>query len=354
MLRITLNWLSLKNINSPFSKLVWIENLRALACIMVILLPVSGSWLYKLNGVNSFTWGSVALIHSFTRFCVPVFIMITGALLLKQNGSVIDFYKSSYSRILKPLLFWSICYIMLFVMFDFILGKSSSVVGMISYASIAFLHGAAYHLWYMYLLLALYVFIPFISKIIQSIQLQFLLIILIAWFIMLTLAQYYVSNEFLQFSRFYLGYVGYIIFGYFLYKIQISRQIGIIISILLLILGLVSTFIPAYNFHVNNNENAMSNSFYYLNANIIVLSMGAFILMKSIEFKCNLVSNISKYSFGIYFIHLIFIMLLNKLFTAPQISIVLYILVFTVAVLCLIYFSIVLLSNIPILGRYIE
>lgn len=332
----------------------WIENLRVLACIMVIVLHVSGPWLYKLNGVNAFTWSSVALIHSFTRFCVPVFIMITGALLLKQNTSVLDFYKIRFSRILKPLLFWSIVYILVYVIFDFILGKPSSVTKVFTFAFDSLIHGSAYHLWYMYLLLALYIFIPFASKIIQKVHVKYLLLILISWFVMLSLTQYYESNQYLQAFRFYLGYFGYLILGYFLSNLKMSKQYGLSISIALIALGLAYTFVPAYNNYIHQYLNILNKSFYYLNINVVVLSIGVFLLFKNIEFKSNLVSKISKHSFGIYFIHLIFIMLLNKIFILSDLPIVLYIMIFSGAVLLLSYYSIFLLSKINILEKYIE
>ncbi len=337
-----------------YNTISWIESLRTLACIMVILLHVSGPWLYKLNGVNAFTWSSVALIHSFTRFCVPVFLMITGTLLLKQNTSVLDFYKIRFSRILKPLLFWSIVYILIYVLFDFILGKSTSVFKVFEFAFDSLIHGAAYHLWYMYLLIALYIFIPFSSKIIQAIHIKYLLLVLITWFAMLSLAQYYESNQYLQAFRFYLGYFGYLVLGYFLNNLKMSKQFGISISIVLLILGLASTFIPAYNNYIHQNINMLNRSFYYLNTNVVVLAIGIFLFFKNIEFKSNLISKISKHSFGIYFIHLIFIMLLNKILAVSELPILLYILIFSGAVLLLSYFSIYYLCKIKFLEKYIE
>jgi len=321
---------------------------------MVIVLHVSGPWLYKLNGVNGFTWGSVALIHSFTRFCVPVFIMITGALLLKQNTSPKDFYKIRFSRILKPLLFWSIVYILIYVLFDFIFGKSTSVIKVFTFAFDSLIHGAAYHLWYMYLLLAMYIFIPFASKILQSMQIKYLLLILTTWFVMLSLTQYYEENQYLQTIRFYLGYFGYLILGYFLSNLKMSKQIGLLISVVLLVLGLATTFIPAYTNYIDQNVSRLNWSFYYLNINVVVLSIGIYLLFKNINFKSNLISKISNHSFGIYFVHLIFIMLLNKIFTFSELPIVLYIFIFSGVVLILSYFSILFLSKVRILGKYIE
>lgn len=280
--------------------------------------------------------------------------MITGSLLLKHNTSIIDFYKIRFSRILKPLLFWSIVYIFIYVLFDIISGKSTSVIKVFAFTLDSLINGAAYHLWYMYLLLALYIVIPFASKIIQSIPLKYLLLVLLAWIAMLSLAQYYESNQYLQVFRFYVGYFGYLILGYFLSNLKMPKQFGFSISIALMILGLAATFIPAYNSYIHQNLNLLNKSFYYLNINVVVLSIGVFLLLKNIEFKSNLVSEISKHSFGIYFIHLIFIMLLNKIFNFSGIPIVLYIFIFSGSVLLLSYLSIYLLSKFKILEKYIE
>lgn len=53
-------------------------------------------------------WG--AAYGSVLRPCVPLFVMITGALLLPVKGDTGAFYKKRISRVFWPFLIWSVIY----------------------------------------------------------------------------------------------------------------------------------------------------------------------------------------------------------------------------------------------------
>lgn len=53
-------------------------------------------------------WG--AAYGSFLRPCVPLFVMITGALLLPLKDDTSVFYKKRISRVFWPFLIWSVLY----------------------------------------------------------------------------------------------------------------------------------------------------------------------------------------------------------------------------------------------------
>ncbi len=53
-------------------------------------------------------WG--AIYGALLRPCVPLFVMITGALLLPVRGEVSVFYKKRIPRVLWPFLIWSVIY----------------------------------------------------------------------------------------------------------------------------------------------------------------------------------------------------------------------------------------------------
>ncbi|MEM8183448.1 acyltransferase family protein, partial [Morganella morganii subsp. sibonii] len=87
---------------------VGLNIIRIVACFMVIVLHMSAMGLQKTND----SWVSLNFIDSLTRACVPLFIMISGALLIKD---VQDSPSKITKRILKIfacLFFWSFIYIL--------------------------------------------------------------------------------------------------------------------------------------------------------------------------------------------------------------------------------------------------
>jgi surface polysaccharide O-acyltransferase-like enzyme len=71
-----------------------------MAIVGVILLHASGSWLItpqqmnEMNPLESVRWAVVDVYQSQARTCVPLFIMLTGALLLQpeKNESLSAFF----------------------------------------------------------------------------------------------------------------------------------------------------------------------------------------------------------------------------------------------------------------------
>ena len=335
-------------------KIFWIENLRALACITVILLHLSGPWLTQLQGVNVKVWSIVAIIHSITRFCVPVFLMITGTLLLNRNYNVFDFYRSKMIRVIRPLLYWSIFYIALFISFDIHSGKLYSIIDVGLFVFNSLIYGAAYHFWYLYLLLSLYLFIPLFANYYVRLNKKQIELILVFWIIILISAQVFEQNMILHYLRLTFGYFGYIVLGNYLYNFEIDKRLNNTLAILSLILGFILTFYPVYITYIQK-ETVASQWFYYLNANVAFISIGVFLLAKNLNFKLNVITSIAKHSFGIYFIHLFYIMFLNKIALPIQfLSLPVQLFVNTFLVLALSYTSILLLNRVPSIKYYVE
>ncbi len=57
---------------------------------------------YSFGGVPIYSYQEIV------RFAVPVFLMVTGALLLNREYEFKDFIKRKYIRLLLPLIFWQI------------------------------------------------------------------------------------------------------------------------------------------------------------------------------------------------------------------------------------------------------
>lgn len=140
---------------------------RPVSCFLVILLHVAGIGFYE-GGDN---WLGANIIDSFTRVCVPVFIMITGALLIKDEP-VKPF--SRIKRVIACLIFWSVFYLA-------VDGKFTGDIFSIAYGIIE--APAKYHLWYLYVCISFYLILPVFSRFYVNTKDRYPLIIVLLWVI---------------------------------------------------------------------------------------------------------------------------------------------------------------------------
>ena len=83
----------------------WLDSLRALAIIGVIMIHISSPVVKMSYGGNMIYWWIGNIINSSIRFAVPVFLMISGATMLNRKYKLGEFYKKRMMRVLLPLVF---------------------------------------------------------------------------------------------------------------------------------------------------------------------------------------------------------------------------------------------------------
>ncbi|OWP82967.1 hypothetical protein BWK59_13040 [Flavobacterium davisii] len=65
--------------------LSWITSLRVLATFSVIFLHSASAILYLYGTISAFDWWIGNIYDSIVRFCVPIFLMISGTLILSKD-----------------------------------------------------------------------------------------------------------------------------------------------------------------------------------------------------------------------------------------------------------------------------
>jgi fucose 4-O-acetylase-like acetyltransferase len=96
------------------NRVLWIDLIRVVSAFFVVMIHVcvrvSGG--AEENG-NSLAW---LIAHcgfsSFNLLAVPLFIMISGALLLDRNEEPMTFYRKRFGKILLPFIAWSSIYLL--------------------------------------------------------------------------------------------------------------------------------------------------------------------------------------------------------------------------------------------------
>ncbi|MEO0868581.1 MAG: acyltransferase family protein, partial [Cyanobacteria bacterium J06642_11] len=81
----------------------WLDNSRVVSILAVILLHVTVIVMVS-NDIGSTYWWFGNIYNSSVRWCVPVFVMISGALLLStdKREDAATFYKKRVARLFLP------------------------------------------------------------------------------------------------------------------------------------------------------------------------------------------------------------------------------------------------------------
>lgn len=132
-----------------------IDIARSMACFLVVLIHVAG---IRFGEFGEGWWASNAF-DSVARCSVTVFFMISGALLLTRQEEITSFYKKRVLRIFPPIFFWSVIYMLYFG----VPGKSA-----IESLMLIFNGPVMTHLWYLYAIIGLTMFVPFLGMIYRS------------------------------------------------------------------------------------------------------------------------------------------------------------------------------------------
>lgn len=283
-------------------------------------------------------WGSV--YNSFTRPAIPLFMMVTGILLLPTKMDMGCFYKKRLSRVLIPFLVWSVLY-NLFPWFTGLLncdpetihvffkwadttqafGDAMRNILMIPFNFSAF----AVQMWYVYLLIGIYLYIPVFSAWVEKSDKRSQRIFLAIWAVSLFvpyLRNYLTENLFgecswNEFGLFYYfaGFSGYMLLGYHLvkYPLQMSKVSKYALAAIAFAIGYAVTLIGFKNATaVEGQSEAMVELFFtYCSPNVALMTFAVFLIAKDLRFENKRVNRfISQFSictFGIWMCHYFFV-----------------------------------------------
>jgi surface polysaccharide O-acyltransferase-like enzyme len=84
-------------------KINWLDLLKVIAVFMVIVAHANDCIILNQDGNFNFEWGTY--IGSLYRFAVPLFVLISGVLLLPAKLDTIAFYKNAFGELFQPCFF---------------------------------------------------------------------------------------------------------------------------------------------------------------------------------------------------------------------------------------------------------
>ena len=182
----------------------------------MIILHCTSPLLIQYGKVSLFDWWVADIFNAAVRFAVPVFVMITGALLLHREYEIGDFLKKRLGRVILPFLFWSLVYIW-YSWYNEEISFGTDAWSNIRLVLHLLKNGSSYHLWYVYMLIGLYFFIPIIGKFVQNATEKELLYFLMVWFVVMLSTQPYLAryNPAVD-MHYFAGFAGYLVLGHYI------------------------------------------------------------------------------------------------------------------------------------------
>ena len=373
-------------------RIVWLDVVRLVAMFTVVCCHCTDPFNFFPGtspdiGKIKF-WGAV--YGAALRPCVPLFVMITGALLLPVSGSSGTFYRKRIGRVFFPFLIWSVIY-NLFpwvtglldvepqVILDFFPYAGEDVMRQSFAVSLGYIGGIPFnfsildvHMWYIYLLVGLYLFMPILSPWLRTATLRAKVAFLGLWGA--TLALHYwpllleallgtswgatffadYATRFLggptvdlaataswdafpllgqcdwnTFGGLYMfaGFVGYLVLGHVLREVRLSFGRTLAIGVPLVVVGYAIVALSTHWMWARPGCTAKMFEYFwwYCSIPVAMMSAGVFLLVKQLNWAPRpvlfLLKDLTKCGLGVFCAHYVFVTgtyyLLNGLLPIP-------------------------------------
>lgn len=304
---------------------VELDLLRILALIAVISVHCTGIGTDNIP-VTDHNKQILIFFDSIVTWQIPIYVMISGRFFLDPEREMSSQkILKSIKRIIIAFVFWDIVY-QLFYLFS---GTYADLnwKGVLVQAILG-----PYHFWYLFMIVCMYAITPFLRKIAENKRLMEYFIILFFLFELLngygtelpvigsTVAEVMNKMNF----HFALGYSGYYILGYYIYKYRIPKRFeGLLyaLAVVLMVAASVATIRQSLIEGVNNEWYTG-----YLKPNIIIVATAIYtVFTKHIskyhfsKITIKWITKLSEYSFGVYLIHALVIELMGLVGLTPVI-----------------------------------
>lgn len=305
-----------------------IDLIRVIACFLVMLIH-SGE-IYYINDEGGLIKDDnniyPGVINSLSRVSVPLFVMISGYLLLPMKTDYSTFLKKRFTRVSFPFIAFCIFY----DIYYYIRGRYTLGEMFWNIPGILLNFGTAVgHLWFMYMIMGVYLYIPIITPWIQTAKKEHFYYYFVIWIISSFSCYIHLfygdvwGHAFWNSTNLvqsFLGDFGYAVLGAFI-KLHLKENN---LYILGLILYLVGSGVTMFGYFFMRDEAKTTAdieiTWQFDSTNLVVSSFGIFLLLRKIECKNETISkifnDIALKSYGMFLIHVFFVDLFKYLFDA--------------------------------------
>ena len=319
-----------KEIPKTSKRYFGIDLIRVVACFLVMQTHAGEIYYIEDNGDlirnEKNIWPGI--FNSLARVCVPLFVMISGYLLLPMKTDYSTFLKKRFTRVSFPFIAFCIFY----DIYYYIRGVIDVKTMLINIPKIFINYGSELgHLWFMYMIMGVYLLIPIFSPWIKSAKKEHFYFYFVIWlissfscYIHLAFPQiwgevYWNNNTVVQG---FIGDFGYAVLGAFI-KLHLKEKNLYILGIILYLIGSGFTM---FGFLYKREEattcEEIEVTWKFDSINVVIATFGVFLLLRKVECKnekvVKIFNDIALKSYGMYLIHIFFLQLYAYAFDATN------------------------------------
>lgn len=293
--------------------------LRVIAIYMVMQIHTGEFEYIAPNGgvLHTAAAWAVGWTNSLLRVCVPLFVMISGFFLFPV-GDERKFFRKRFTRVLIPFVVWCAVY----AFYYYAQGTVSLGAALLNIAKIPVNYGTEVgHLWFVYMLMAIYLIAPVFSPWIVSASRKSMEFFLALWGVSLLLPFihlffpavwgecYWNATPTLYY---FSGFIGYAVLAAYIKRFWMAPSLRTDwLAISMVVAGYATTaggflYRLRYEHIVKNLE--LTWNFTVLN--VAVMTAGLFLLFRNVHGSNNspawrLIGDLSRMSYGMYLAHII-------------------------------------------------
>ena len=297
----------------------YIDVIRIFSICMVIILHCICNYYVDSNYFGRPLWICLGFMNELCRTGVPLFFMISGFLILKEDiPDIRKFYLRRLKKTGIPFIIYDIFYYIFYSL------QQQRPITFLNFFKELLNSGSAYHLWFMYSIMFLYLLTPFIKKMVERCSLRMLLLF---WGLTIfhTTIKPFINTIACGHIYVYLtedgvcGYMGYMLLGYILGKYTLSRKAELCIYI---VGGIAFIIFPCVSmFCVKNGGEFLFPGGYTINHYLEAAAIFVF-CKKTIAVKRKFMTTLASATMDAYFIHVFILNVIQRILcnATPAIS----------------------------------
>lgn len=309
-------------------RVAYADLLRVFASFAVIVCHLSSRYISAVP-MGTQDWQIFNLYNGLVRWCVPVFVMLSGMFMLdpKKGLPLTKLLFHNCLRILVCLMFWGGVYAVVGYCMD---GGSFTWAGLWNAILNALRGDTRYHLWFLYMILGLYLVTPILRAFCRGASRGelhwFLFIAFLFASVLPTAFQLWPKAQCMPVLKLWyerldvqliMGYVGYYVAGWYLREYTLNRVAEALIYVLGVIGATVSVWGTNLLSHAAGKLDLTLLSYFAPNSvcfSVAIVVLFRYVLGVSEErSRRQRLGGVAQVAFGVYLIHDLFLTLLEEL-----------------------------------------
>lgn len=281
------------------------DGLRTAAILAVVALHSSGIWVMNAPVIESLEWWTGHAVDSLSRWAVPAFIMLSGALLLdpERREGILLFYRKRFVRVVIPLLVFAPIYF-------YWAARYHGEVRTLAEMWLSFRQGLLQNpLYFLFIIIGLYLIVPLLRVVVRKTPVQILWLVCLGLFWIPVSGWLFAHIQLDSMTRF-LPYIPYFLLGYLL-RVERGGLWAIATSAAAFLASGAWVIVKTYSLvQLYGREDGRSFALYdHFSVPVVIMSAAAFVLCRELlgrRLSPALVRSfalIGPATFGIYLVH---------------------------------------------------